>query len=325
MDKRSSLLEALLGSKYGAVACIVYAFKPLAHVHAVGNNALNRHRRQRPMVHCRQLHVGRHYVHTQCFSALWRLLLLIALAYPDLYEHKPTSALRSRLRCHSQSAQNWRSEMHQASEQASCSRSTVLAPVRADALDPNDRACYICFQPFGSTGSLYGESEVPVQLPCGHVFGEVCISIWTHSSNSCPLCRKKVLGIDDCPANTRSSESGSSNTHNSRLTASVDIWLDDEVWNTSSQNHEPAVSYAEVETLVEYYTRDLSNVNLQPHRVPETLFCGEYRGLCHCCDDRGTRNAALPRRRLTPPAAAQPIDNFDLVQLGSQFARLDYR
>jgi hypothetical protein len=43
------------------------------------------------MVHCRQLHVGKHYAHTQCFSAMWRLLLLIALAYPDLYEHKPTS------------------------------------------------------------------------------------------------------------------------------------------------------------------------------------------------------------------------------------------
>jgi len=221
--------------------------------------------------------------------------------------------------------------MHQASEQASCSRSTVLAPVRTDALDRNDRACYICFQPFGSTDSLYGGSEKPVQLPCGHVYGDVCISIWTHSSNSCPLCRNKVVSIDDCPADARSPGSGSSSTHNCRLAAPEDVWLDEGVWNTSSQNIEPAVSYADIETLVEYYTRDLSNVNFesQPHWSSETLICGEHSRLCHCCGGRGTRHAALPRRRLTLPAAAQPrlmgIDNFDLVQLGSQFARLNYR
>lgn len=221
--------------------------------------------------------------------------------------------------------------MYQASEQSSCSRSTVFVPVKANALERTDGACYICFQPFGSTDPLHGGSEVPVQLPCGHVFGEVCITIWTHSSNSCPLCRKKVLNTDDCPANIRVPNSGSSNSPNSRLTVQDDVWLDEAVWNTSSRNPEPAVSYADVETLVSYYTRDLSNVNFdsQPQRSPETLICGEHRGLCHCYDDRETRNAALPRRRLIPPANAQPrpmgIDNFDLVQLGSQFARLNYR
>lgn len=171
---------------------------------------------------------------------------------------------------------------------------------------------------------------MPVQLPCGHVFGQVYIIIWIQSSNPCPLCRKKVLSVDDCPANTCPPDSGSSNTHNSRLIALEDVWMDEEVWNTSSPNLESAVSYADIETLVEYYTRDLSNVDFdsQPQRGSGILICGEPRGFCHCCDDRGTINAALPRRRLTPPATPQPrpvgIDNFDLVQLGSQFSRLNY-
>lgn len=40
---------------------------------------------------------------------------------------------------------------------------------------------------------------------------------------------------------------------------------------------------------------------------------------------RETVNTAPPRLRLTPPAAAMGIDNFDLVQLGSHFAGLNYR
>jgi hypothetical protein len=221
--------------------------------------------------------------------------------------------------------------MHQASDQASCLRCTVLTLVKADALDRNERACCICFQPFGPTESLHGRAEVPVQLPCGHVFGEECISIWARSSNSCPLCRKKVLDVDKCSANTRFPSTGSATTQSSRFTTQDDVWLDEETWNTSFTDPEHAVSYADIETLIEYYTRDLSNVDsdYQSQRSPETQICGEHRDVCHCHGGRETRNVAVPHGRLTPPATTRPrpmdIDNLDLVQLGSQFAELNYR
>ncbi|KAF1926466.1 uncharacterized protein M421DRAFT_422795 [Didymella exigua CBS 183.55] len=220
--------------------------------------------------------------------------------------------------------------MRQISEQASYTRGTVLTPVKADTLDRNERACYICFQPFGSTASLQAGPEGPVQLPCGHVFGEVCISIWIRSSNSCPFCRKKVLDIDGWPASRHVPESSSSNTFSSEYTTQDDVWLDEEVWNNSSDSLEDAVSYADIEALIEHYTRDLSNVNFdsQPQRRQEALVYGEHHGLCHCIGGRGIRNAALPLRRLTSPATveARPmdIDNFDLAQMGSQFAEVNY-
>lgn len=221
--------------------------------------------------------------------------------------------------------------MQEAGEQASYTRGTVLTPVKADALNPDQRACCICFQPFGSTASTQGGPEVPVKLPCGHLFGEMCISTWTRSRNSCPLCRKKVLNIDDCPANRQLPDSGSSNALSSELIAQDDVWLDEGVWNNSFESLEDAVSYADIETLIDYYTRDLSNntFDSQPQRFLETLICGEHHGLCQCCDDQDTKDAPLPHIRLTLPATTRPrsmdIDNFDLVQLGSQFAELNYR
>lgn len=50
---------------------------------------------------------------------------------------------------------------------------------------PNElNSCPICKEAYEDTEEL----EVPVRLPCGHLFGSLCISIWI-SKNTCPLCR----------------------------------------------------------------------------------------------------------------------------------------
>lgn len=223
--------------------------------------------------------------------------------------------------------------MLETSEQASYTQATVLAPVKADALGPDERFCCICLQPFGSAASNQGGSEATIQLPCGHVFGEVCMASWARVNNSCPLCRRQVssFGIGDRSAGQYSPASGGSILLSSVFSPQDDIWLDEYVWNNSSDSHQDAMSYIDFETLICHHPYNHSDVDLgsEYQRPLETLSCGEHRGFCQCSDDQNTRNAALLDRRLTTPTHASKerpnIDNFNLVHLGSQFSELDYQ
>ena len=47
--------------------------------------------------------------------------------------------------------------------------------------------CPICQEAFENEG----KPEVPVRLPCRHIFGKLCISKWL-SNNTCPLCRASI-------------------------------------------------------------------------------------------------------------------------------------
>jgi hypothetical protein len=41
-----------------------------------------------------------------------------------------------------------------------------------------------------------GDADIPVQLACGHVVGDTCISKWMSTKNTCPLCRFELLHVD---------------------------------------------------------------------------------------------------------------------------------
>lgn len=223
--------------------------------------------------------------------------------------------------------------MQEASEQISYAQGTVLVPVKADALEPDERSCCICLQPFGSATLTQSGSEAAVQLPCGHVFGEVCMASWALVNNSCPLCRKQAFsfGIGDHSAGQHSSDPRVSIPLSSVLLPQDDIWLDEYVWNDSNRSRRSTVSSADIETMIYSYTHDHSDVNLgsQRQHLPGTLSCSEHRGFCQCSADQNTRNGALPHRRLATPATAPreqtDIVNLDLVQLGSQFAELQFQ
>lgn len=80
-----------------------------------------------------------------------------------------------------------------------------LPSVVISSLGLDDLKCSICRSEYGtergSTSGPESESEqvftgqdlreFPVQLPCGHVFGDWCISIWLRGCRppSCPVCR----------------------------------------------------------------------------------------------------------------------------------------
>ena len=52
--------------------------------------------------------------------------------------------------------------------------------------------CPICQEAFENTA----RPEVPVRLPCQHVFGALCISSWISIKETCPLCRTVLFDPD---------------------------------------------------------------------------------------------------------------------------------
>ena len=55
------------------------------------------------------------------------------------------------------------------------------------------KTCLICMEPF-----LSNDAEIPIKLPCKHVFGTACMLHWLSplsgdGKNSCPFCRKQIL------------------------------------------------------------------------------------------------------------------------------------
>ena len=43
------------------------------------------------------------------------------------------------------------------------------------------------------------DTETPVQMPCGHIFGAKCLKEWLYQSPTCPLCRVEVESYVDEP------------------------------------------------------------------------------------------------------------------------------
>lgn len=220
--------------------------------------------------------------------------------------------------------------MQETSEHASYVHGNTLIPVRADALDPTDRFCCICLQPFGPAALAGGGSEIPCQLPCGHVFGEACIGSWILTDNSCPLCRGRVFsfGIDDRSTSQDFSTDRIVINLSSALTPQDDIWLDEFVWNSSTYHCQTSVSDTDIDTLVYTYTSVHSHPSFdsQPESILRLCLCGDHRGFCQCSGFEDLEDATAHRGPTQLAASAirhTGIEDLDLVRLGAQFADLD--
>jgi hypothetical protein len=66
--------------------------------------------------------------------------------------------------------------------------SLELGAVNVDA----NESCCICYDAY-STNITAEDADIPVQLPCGHVFGAMCISKWLAIKDTCPLCRYQMF------------------------------------------------------------------------------------------------------------------------------------
>ena len=63
--------------------------------------------------------------------------------------------------------------------------SSIQSSVNSDSIvshiSENEHHCVICLE-------MYQEEEILVQLPCGHIHHDRCISLWLEEKSNCPLC-----------------------------------------------------------------------------------------------------------------------------------------
>lgn len=69
----------------------------------------------------------------------------------------------------------------------------------ANSVQSDDRNCVICLQETGMMSRETGLIELQLRLPCNHVVGSGCISIWLKENNSCPLCRQMFFPAQHRP------------------------------------------------------------------------------------------------------------------------------
>lgn len=204
----------------------------------------------------------------------------------------------------------------------------MLRAVSEDVLDPQERSCCICYQPFGP--KLSQGPEAPVQLPCGHVFGRTCILRWTLTNRSCPLCRRDVFETDDHHSNHYFSSIHNSNTDSFMVAPQDDVWLDAYVWgvHTEDRFQDPGLNITDRERVAEVHANDRSDIHLgfQPSASPEIQICAENCGLCLCFGEENTSISASSYEHFIEPLTAQYMqadrDYSDLSQVGSQSADL---
>lgn len=69
-------------------------------------------------------------------------------------------------------------------------------------LDRDNRQCGICREPYEANASQvdggvidHAKPEIPLALPCGHVFGSICLETWLtpQRNNFCPFCTRKIF------------------------------------------------------------------------------------------------------------------------------------
>ena len=92
-----------------------------------------------------------------------------------------------------------------------------LPRVRRGVLGKPDQCCFICMEEYGTTPSANGIIEHAVTLPCNHIMGSECISIWVSAAgqqsdgggsnnNTCPMCRQVLFEVQPPPISASEAE-----------------------------------------------------------------------------------------------------------------------
>ena len=102
-----------------------------------------------------------------------------------------------------------KSQTHQQSDHSFTMAEAFLSHlprVGRGILGNENQCCSICMEDYGTTESLTGIIERPVKLPCNHIMGSECISIWVSApstggsgNNTCPICRHVLFQAPSLP------------------------------------------------------------------------------------------------------------------------------
>ncbi|KAI9803482.1 MAG: hypothetical protein M1825_001825 [Sarcosagium campestre] len=167
---------------------------------------------------------------------------------PDEYEEQIQHSLRAmqdqrarellrRARRASASQQELLAQRDTGARRATSRFMESLVKLDMNDLDKDDRTCPICMERFCEPEPTEGKIENPVRLPCGHVFGDICIKTWLREHCTCPSCRQKVeselissASAAATAAATRLSMRRYIARHQSRMGALADDYVSPAMW-----------------------------------------------------------------------------------------------
>ena len=104
-----------------------------------------------------------------------------------------------------------------------------LPKVGRGVLATEDQQCPVCMEEYGTMPSTTGIIERAVRLPCNHVLGSECISLWLtpspfrHSNNTCPLCRHTLFEVS--PSDTEPDDDDDDHDDNHALHMQIHVSL----------------------------------------------------------------------------------------------------
>ena len=107
---------------------------------------------------------------------------------PTQFDHAPVRGVHSRMTSRAVGIFDYGTGSQRAARHVVES----LQDIDVNSLEPEDRYCTICMEELAVPEPVEGKTETPVRLPCGHVFGKTCITIWFGEHCTCPSCRRKV-------------------------------------------------------------------------------------------------------------------------------------
>ena len=105
--------------------------------------------------------------------------------------------------------------------------------VEAESSEDDSDCCPVCLNP-------YTAAEIVIELRCGHVFHEQCISRWLQQEPSCPQCRSLVAPSAADAA--RATPSAPSTPHARADPAALRIDIDSRAASPAASSASPAAS-----------------------------------------------------------------------------------
>jgi hypothetical protein len=179
----------------------------------------------------------------------------------------------------------------------------------------HDAECPCCFDKYGEhAADGLNAPELPVRTNCDHIFGERCLEVWFSTTNSCPLCRTKLVNDTtyDIICAGRESEASVGQDSESLYSFSRVASTNRSPWDWPGRGSLSSVLYQPDHHF--FFFEDIQS-QYQTANLEERFFLDVELQSIRACREfslyqtlRNDRESLLPEARLRPSSLSRTLD-----------------